>query len=74
MGGGAVASPDDACLLADLSKLAGAYEAVAETKTEQTYWKGRKVELFEEAVDILKIRTNPVKRFFAAIPLLGRIF
>lgn len=61
-GGGAIGSPDEVCLLFTASQVAAT--------------QGRKVlaeKLLDEAVDILKVRSNPVRRFLQGIPLIGRV-
>ena len=63
MGGGSLGSPDSVCLLFTASQVAASLN---------DYELAHK--LLGEAVEILKIRTNPVRRFFQGIPLLGRVF
>jgi hypothetical protein len=63
MGGGSMGGPDEVCLLFTLSQI-----QLAMGDREAAY---RSLDLAETT---LKWRANPVRRFFQAIPLLGRIF
>lgn len=63
MGGGSMGSPDEVCLLFTASQL-----AYSQDKPEL----GDK--LLNEAVEILRVRANPVRRLFQGIPLIGRLF
>lgn len=61
-GGGSLGSPDEVCLLFTAAQ-------VASTQGRETLAN----KLLDEAVDILRIRSNPVRRFLQGVPLLGRV-
>lgn len=62
-GGGSIGSTDEVCHLFALY-------ALREARGER----GEADQVLEEITDIMKIRTNPVRRAFQAIPLIGNIF
>jgi hypothetical protein len=62
-GGGSIGSTDEVC------HLFGLY-ALREARGEQA----EADQILEEITDIMKIRTNPVRRAFQALPLIGNIF
>ena len=62
-GGGSIGSTDEVCHLFALYALREARGEVAQAD-----------QVLEEITDIMKIRTNPVRRAFQALPLIGNIF
>lgn len=63
MGGGAMASPDEVCLLFSLSSM---YRLNGDIEKSD--------KALEDAASILRFRANPVRKGFQAIPLIGNIF
>lgn len=61
-GGGSLGSPDEVCLLFTAAQVAS-----SQNRPELA------TKLLDEAVDILKIRSNPVRRFLQGFPLIGRV-
>ena len=63
MGGGSMGGPDEVCLLFTLAQMQAHFGLIDESRAT-----------LARAETILNWRGNVVRRFFQAIPLVGRIF